>query len=126
MHKPTRVLKEHRRVPSKFLLGMESRVTAECMLEFGVNNVRGSMFCSTREYNTNDLDALTMFLGHYNDLNYKKVRGRLRRTLPVSPQQLKKRNNYYRRMAGKCYICGKAGHIAADCPERHKPSNLGP
>jgi hypothetical protein len=61
---------------------MESRITAEMMLAHGVNNVRGSMFCGTRDYHLGDLDALTKFLGHYNDLDYGEVHARLRRTLP--------------------------------------------
>lgn len=132
-YKPLRVLKEYRRIPSKFLLGMESKVTAECMLEYGVNNVRGSMFCSPRDYHMGDIDSLTKFLGHYNDLNYRKVNLRLSQTLPVSPATQRKRNNYAKIMDGKCFTCGKAGHFAASCPEKKgmttsstKPTSLAP
>ena len=44
---------------------MESRITAELMLEHGMNNVRGSMFCTTQDYHIGDLDGLTRFLGQY-------------------------------------------------------------
>ncbi|KAL7462411.1 hypothetical protein ACHAXS_002787 [Conticribra weissflogii] len=108
-HKPIRVLREYRRIPLKYLLGMESRVTAELMLEFGVNNVRGSMFCSPREYHLGDIDALTKFLGHYNDLSYRKVQQRLSQTLPLSPHQMRKRSNI------KCFNCGETGHYSFEC-----------
>ena len=85
MHPPVAVLAEYRRVPRAYLLGMESRVTAEMMLAHGVNNVRGSMFCGTRDYHLGDVDALAKFLGHYNDLDYGEVRAGLRRTLPPPP-----------------------------------------
>lgn len=76
---PLQIVKEYKRIPKKFILGFESKVTAENMLLYGVNNVRGSMFCSTRDYHIGHLDALTKFIGHYNDLNYGKVKQRLRK-----------------------------------------------
>ena len=79
-------------------------MTAECMLEFGVNNVRGSMFCSTRDFHMGDIDALTKFLGHYNDLNYRKVNVRLSQTLPMSPGRRSYHNNSY--SSGKCFTWG--------------------
>lgn len=116
LYKPIRVLREHRRIPSKFLLGLESKVTAECMLEFGVNNVRGSYFCSPRDYHIGDVDALTKFLGHYCDLNYRKVNVRLSQTLPDTPG-----GKPHRRKAtipARCYCCGELGHKASKCPKR--------
>ncbi len=60
-------------------------MTAQLMLQYGVNNVRGSMFCSVRNYHMGDIDALTKFLGHYNDLEYGRVYSKLCRLLPPPP-----------------------------------------
>lgn len=115
LYKPIRVLREHRRIPSKFLLGLESKVTAECMLEYGVNNVRGSYFCSPRDYHIGDVDALTKFLGHYCDLNYRKVNARLLQTLPATPGKPHRRRAT---IPARCYCCGELGHKASKCPKR--------
>ena len=73
---------EYSSMPSKYVLGMESRLTAKCMLEYGVNNVRGSMFCGTHELHMGDAPTLTKFVGHYNDLNHRKLSARTNSTLP--------------------------------------------
>ena len=111
LHRPLRVHAEYRRIPSHYVLGLESAVTAALMLELGVNNVRGSMYCSVRDYHAGDVEGLTRFLGHYGDLDYGRVRAELRRTLPG-------RGKDGRRVAGPCYACGRMGHVAADCPRR--------
>ena len=115
LYKPIRVLREHKRIPSEFLLGLESKITAECMLEFGVNNVRGSYFCSPRDYHIGDVDALTKFLGHYCDLNYRKVNARLLQTLPATPGKPHRRRAT---IPARCYCCGELGHKASKCPKR--------
>lgn len=92
MHKVIRVLKQYKRVPSAYYLGLEAKVTAEYMLKFGVNNVRGAMFAQTRQYTQDDLEALTGFLGHYNDLKYTDVASALQKTLPLSTAVPKKSN----------------------------------
>jgi len=74
LNKPIRVLKQYRRVPEVYHLGMEAKITAECMLKYGINNVRGAMFGHSVEYTMSDLDALTGFIGHYNDMSYIDVR----------------------------------------------------
>jgi hypothetical protein len=82
LHRPKRVLAEYRRIPERYLLGVESQVTAEMMMKYGVNNVRGSYFTHTYDYTLEDLPALTGFLGHYNGLSYQHLSNELQRTLP--------------------------------------------
>ena len=82
MHRPIRVLKEYKRVPKIYTLGMEAQVTAEYMLKFGINNVRGAMFSHPFPYTMDNLDALTGFLGHYNEIIYKEIAVTLEATLP--------------------------------------------
>ena len=50
LHKPVRVAFLYKRVPTQYYLGMEAKITAEWMLKYGVNNVRGAMFAETRPY----------------------------------------------------------------------------
>ena len=50
LHKPLRVAFQYKRVPGPYYLGMEAKMTAEWMLKYGINNVRGAMFCEVRDY----------------------------------------------------------------------------
>ena len=63
-------------------MGVEAQVTAEYMLKFGVNNVRGAYFSNPRNYTLDDIGILTAFLGHYGQLDFKKLEKKLRKTLP--------------------------------------------
>jgi putative endonuclease len=130
-HKPIRVVKEYKRVPELYYLGLEAKVTAECMLEYGINNVRGAMFALTRNYTVTDLGALTGFLGHYNNLNYKELSIYLQRTLPAtkfgggSARRSRRRKSKVRKeriahSGDLCYNCGERGHWAADCPNQEE------
>jgi len=120
-HKPVRVVKEYRRVPEAYYLGKEAQVTAELMMEHGVNNVRGAMFAETRPYTLQDISALTGFLGHFNDLHYKEMGARLEKELKAAPPQPKRRRKKRRKKAkrsDRCFYCGEMGHWAGNCPER--------
>mmetsp|Transcript_865 Transcript_865/g.1810 ORF Transcript_865/g.1810 Transcript_865/m.1810 type:complete len:382 (-) Transcript_865:167-1312(-) len=83
-HKPIQVIAEYKRIPKRYLMGMESQMTAEYMLKFGVNNVRGSSYCLVRDYTTRDIPSLTGFLGHHNQLDYQDLYKELVKTLPRS------------------------------------------
>ena len=129
LHKPLRVCAEHRRIPRKFYLGMEAQITAEYMLQFGINNVRGAMFAETREYTMADLDSLTAFIGHYADLNYSFIRSTLQESLPAvaevdggssTKRRKRKRARMRKKMKakkkGRCFNCGESGHYSYECP----------
>ena len=123
IHKPLRVQKVYRRIPSAYYLGKEAQVTAELMLAHGINNVRGAMFAETREYSMNDIGALTGFLGHYNEISYKQLSFRLKEQLSDSkdielfPRRRGMRRNKKR---DKCFNCGEYGHWSNECPQTWK------
>jgi predicted GIY-YIG superfamily endonuclease len=97
MHKPIAIVQEYHGIPMDYCLAKEAQVTAELMLRYGVNNVRGAMFVETRVYNRNDLSALTGFLGHFNNLNYKDIEEKLRMELTGTQKRRKKRARRARR-----------------------------
>ena len=91
-HRPIEVIDEYKRIPSRYVLGTESKVTAEYMYKYGVNNVRGAAFCKATEFTKDDLENLTAFLGHYNQLSYTHLHKELRKVLPDPPRS--KRKNF--------------------------------
>ena len=64
---------EYRHVPYKYILGYESYITAQLMLQFGINNVRGGMFCGIQNFDMTNVDILTYYIGHYCNLDYTHV-----------------------------------------------------
>ncbi len=89
-HRPIEVIDEYKRIPSRYVLGTESKITAEYMYKYGVNNVRGAAFCKATEFTKDDLENLTAFLGHYNQLSYDQLRKELRKVLPDPPRSTRR------------------------------------
>lgn len=124
IHKPVRLAKEYRRIPSEYYLGKEAQVTAELMLKNGINNVRGAMFAEPRPYTRADIDALTAFLGHFNNLDYTELGAKLEVELEPAPwttrsrRQKKKKRRKKATRSDRCFYCGEQGHWAHECPEK--------
>jgi predicted GIY-YIG superfamily endonuclease len=84
LHRPIGIAAQIRRVPKRFLVAVEAQVTAEYMLKYGVNNVRGAYFTNPRNYTRDDIAILTGFLGHYGNLEFKLLEKKLENILPLS------------------------------------------
>ncbi|KAG7367409.1 zinc knuckle domain containing protein [Nitzschia inconspicua] len=82
IYRPISVEAQIRRVPHRFLVGVEAQVTAEYMLKYGINSVRGAYFTHPRNYTLDDISILTGFLGHYGNLDFKMLEKKLQVTLP--------------------------------------------
>ena len=80
-----------------------------------------------------DIDSLTGFLGHYNDLSYAHIRSALKESLPpaevdggnaaASKRRKRKRARMRKKekmktpRKGRCFRCGKEGHYSYECTE---------
>jgi hypothetical protein len=64
---------EYRHVPEQYILGYESYITARLMYQYGINNVRGGMFCGIQNLDMKNVDILTYYIGHYCNLDYTHV-----------------------------------------------------
>lgn len=99
VNRPLLVKDEFRRIPKRFVLGLEAQVTADYMLRYGIHNVRGAMFCTLRPFTKGrDLDTLVGFLGHYQEMDYRGVREVL---LEREFKNNTATSNYYEAINGK-------------------------
>ena len=74
IHGPIRyIYAEYRHVPEHYILGYESHITARLMYRYGINNVRGGMFCGVQNLDMKNVDILTYYIGHYCNLDYTHV-----------------------------------------------------
>ncbi len=112
-HRPLRVLRKIE-TSAESLLAVESRTTAELMLELGANNVRGAQYCEVKPFDADSVHGLTAFIGHNLSLGYEQVRKRLNsdRSLVPGPAAKRKRED---EVSDHCLRCGRAGHGIETC-----------
>jgi len=91
------------------------------------------MFSETRNYTSADIESLTGFLGHYNELSYAHVRSTLKESLPPAEvdggngaaakrrkrkrARMRKNEKLKKMRKGRCFRCGKEGHYSYECTE---------
>lgn len=76
LHKPVR-LASAEAVPASDAAGRELKRTAELMIKYGVNNVRGAMFCKVDPFESKDIEMLTAVIGHSLGVKYFAVEEKL-------------------------------------------------
>jgi hypothetical protein len=60
-------------VGSEYVTGVELRLTAESMLKYGVNRVRGAMWCGLNAFDPTSVPMLQSVIAHILGRNYKEV-----------------------------------------------------
>jgi hypothetical protein len=87
IYKPLRI-SHIEEVSNEHMTGLELRLTAEHMLEHGVNRVRGAMWCGVQAFDSTSIPMLHSVIAHILGLNYKEVELKLLRQLKESPNIL--------------------------------------
>ena len=123
-YKPIRI-NSVERVPAKYVTGRELQLTAEKMMQHGINRVRGACFCKVHPFATENIVYARMIIAHILGLNYDEVESTLleqlkhQPSLPTPLVQAKKLplklSPSIPKLKSACARCGRANHAEAEC-----------